>query len=125
MIQKYFKSSASYWGYLRPELPLRSSNPKSDGMIERYNRTIANTVSLMIDRYFPHVGFAYRSCVHQTTGENPMMMLGRDLALPLDLVVEGPLDVPDCDTDYAEELRERIRLTHDQACKAVRTNSRR
>ena len=54
-----------------------------------------------------------------------MMMLGAELALPLDLVLEGPLDVPDCDKDYAEELREKIRLIHDQARKAVRTNSRR
>ena len=110
-------------------------NPKSDGMIERYNRTIANAVSLMIepvkqqrdwDRYLPHVGFAYRSCVHETTGESPnMMMLGRELALPMDLMVEGPLDEPDYDTDYAEELRERIRLIHDQAREAVGTNSRR
>ena len=41
-------------------------NPKSDGMVERYNRTIVNAVSLMIqphqgqkdwDVYLPYVGF--------------------------------------------------------------------
>jgi len=47
-------------------------NPKSDGMVERYNRTIVNAVALMIephrnqrdwDRYLPYVGFAYRASV--------------------------------------------------------------
>ena len=109
-------------------------NPKSDGMIERFNRTIANAVSLMLepvkrqrdwDRYLPHVGLAYRSCVHETTGESPnMMMLGRETKLPVDLMVEGPPGEEDCDTDYAEEMRERIRLIHQRAREVISKNMR-
>ena len=52
-------------------------NPKSDGLVERYNRTIVNAVSLMIlphqsqrdwDEYVPFVGMAYRSSVQASTG---------------------------------------------------------
>ena len=72
-------------------------NPKSDGMVERYNRTIVNAVSLMIqphqrqkdwDVYLPYVGLAKRASVQVSTGESPnMMMLGREVNLPIDLLI--------------------------------------
>ena len=110
-------------------------NPKSDGMIERFNRTLVNIISLMIepiknqrdwDKYLPHVGFAYRSCVHETTGQSPnTMMLGREVTLPVNLTVEGPPDEPECDTYYVEELRDRLRQVHERARQALQANSAR
>ena len=110
-------------------------NPKSDGLVERYNRTIVNAVSLMIlpqhsqrdwDEYVPFVGMAYRSSVQASTGETPnMLMLGRDVATPIDLMFTAPPKELDCDTDYAEELREKIRGMHERARYALHISSRR
>ena len=110
-------------------------NPKSDGMVERYNRTIVNSVSLMIephrnqrdwDRYLPFVGFAYRASVQESTGESPnMMMLGREVHLPVDLVVGGTPHENECETDYAETLREIIREVHLRARGVVERSAKR
>jgi predicted aspartyl protease len=109
-------------------------HPESDGLVERYNRTIVNAVSLMIqplqmqrdwDTYLPYVGFAYRSSVQATTEETPnMLMLGREVRCPLDLITEGPPDEQDLNTDYAEDLREKLRGVHERARHAVKVNQR-
>ncbi|GFU90082.1 retrovirus-related Pol polyprotein from transposon 412 [Trichonephila clavipes] len=64
-------------------------HPQSDGMVERFNRTILNNLSLMVsknqqdwDQKVPLFLLAYRSAVHETTGYSPSRMLfGRDLRL--------------------------------------------
>ncbi|GFX69692.1 retrovirus-related Pol polyprotein from transposon 412 [Trichonephila clavipes] len=69
-------------------------HPQSDGMVERFNRTILNNLSLMVsknqqdwDQKVPLFLLAYRSAVHETTGYSPSQMLfGRDLRLPCDLL---------------------------------------
>ncbi|GFT89899.1 retrovirus-related Pol polyprotein from transposon 412 [Trichonephila clavipes] len=66
-------------------------HPQSDGMVERFNRTILNNLSLMVsknqqdwDQKVPLFLLAYRSAVHETTGYSPSQMLfGRDFRLPL------------------------------------------
>ncbi|XP_072033311.1 uncharacterized protein [Amphiura filiformis] len=110
-------------------------NPKSDGLVERYNRTITNAVSLMLlplqdqkewDKCLPYVGFAYRSSVQASTGESPnMMMLGREVSAPVDLVFGAVPGEGECATDYAEELRERMRGVHERARHALEASSRR
>lgn len=110
-------------------------NPKSDGFVERYNRTIVNAVSLMIlpyhnqkdwDEYVPFVGMAYRSSVQASSGETPnMMMLGRDVSTPIDLMFSAPPDEKECNTDYAEDLRDKIRDMHERARHALEVSSRR
>ena len=61
-------------------------NPKSDGFIERFNRTLISMVSMMIDptrrqrdwdEKVPLALFGYRSSPQESTGETPnMLMLG-------------------------------------------------
>ncbi|GFW63770.1 retrovirus-related Pol polyprotein from transposon 412 [Trichonephila clavipes] len=73
-------------------------HPQSDGMVERFNRTILNNLSLMVsknqqdwDQKVPLFLLAYRSAVHETTGYSPSQMLfGRDLRLPCDLLFGRP-----------------------------------
>lgn len=70
-------------------------NPMSDGLIERFNKTLINIVSTMIDphknhrdgdRYLPFATSAYRCRAQESIGESPnMMMLGREVTLPVDL----------------------------------------
>ncbi len=110
-------------------------NPKSDGMVERFNRTIINAVSLMIqphqhqrdwDLYLPYVGMAYRSSVQASTQESPnMMMLGRETTMPIDLIIGAAPGEEDCGTDYAEDLRDRIRSIHERARHALGLSARR
>jgi len=111
-------------------------NPKSDGMVERYNRTIVNAVSLMIlphqhqkdwDEYLPYVGFAYRSSIQASTGESPnMMMLGREVSAPVDVMFGKTSETEeDCTTDYGTELREKLQGIHERARHALKVSSRR
>ena len=75
-------------------------HPQSDGMVERFNRTFERLLSAFVnaehtdwDERLPYVMMAYRSSVNETTGYTPnMMMLGRDLTVPLDIQFANPLD---------------------------------
>ena len=110
-------------------------NPKSDGLVERYNRTIVNAVSLMIqphqhqkdwDEYLPYVGMAYRSSVQASTGQTPnSMMLGRETTMPVDLVFGAVPHEQECNTEYADELRDKIRDIHERARHALELSQRR
>ncbi|XP_063960215.1 uncharacterized protein LOC135155237 [Lytechinus pictus] len=100
-------------------------NPKSNGLVERFNRTLLNTVASMMDseshqrdwdKYIPFATAAYRSSPQESTGETPnMLMLGREVTLPIDLVMPPtPLD-EDVNTDYAFKLRDTLRTVHEKA----------
>ena len=52
---------------------------------------------------------AYRSSVHESTGETPnMLMLGREIEVPLDLITEPPPDSLPLTTEYALALQQRL-----------------
>lgn len=69
-------------------------HPQSDGMVERYNRTLQQTLSMFVnenhddwDDHLPYVTMAYRACVHESTKCSPnLLMLGRETALPIDII---------------------------------------
>lgn len=102
--------------------------PKSDGMVERFNRTLVDIVAIMLeptknqddwDLQIDFATLAYRCSPQESTGETPnMMMLGREVALPLDLMTEPPEDEDEMN-DYAEDLRDRMRIAHDRARKKL------
>ncbi|GFV25637.1 retrovirus-related Pol polyprotein from transposon 412 [Trichonephila clavipes] len=69
-------------------------HPQSDGMVEKFNRTILNSLSPGI-----------QSAVHETTGYSPsQMFFGRDLNLPADLMFSRPPDVTLASEEYIEKL---------------------
>eukprot|EP00731_Ephydatia_muelleri_P007367 Em0003g1615a len=91
-------------------------HPQSDGMVERYNRTLLNLLSLSVsenerdwDVKLPVLLFAYRTSVHETTGVTPFsMMLGREARLPEDLIYGLPVGgapVPQGGREYVEHLK--------------------
>ena len=104
-------------------------NPKSDGLIERFNGTLINMISMMIepqsrqrdwDKKLAMATFAYRSAPQDSTGETPnMLMLGRELHLPIDLTTEAlrgeEIELHDVGTDYAFTLRQRMQAAHQRA----------
>lgn len=97
-------------------------HPQSDGMVERYNRTIGNQLAMYAnenpeewDRHVPLLLLAYRSAVHEATRETPAkLMLGRELTLPVDLFYGIPEDRPHFDSvpEYIEELDGTIEKVH-------------
>ncbi|GFX77639.1 retrovirus-related Pol polyprotein from transposon 412 [Trichonephila clavipes] len=98
-------------------------HPQSDGMVERFNRTILNNLSLMVsknqqdwDQKVPLFLLAYRSAVHETTGYSPSQMLfGRDLRLPCDLLFCRPPDTPSSPEEYVQNLQARFEDVHNLA----------
>ena len=64
----------------------------------------------------PYAMLAYRSAVQESTGESPsMMMLGREITLPVDISISRPTEEETENKDYACELRERLHDTHEAA----------
>ena len=88
-------------------------HPHSDGMIERFNRTLLNMLSISAqdkekdwDLHLPSVMLAYRTSVHETTGETPFqLMFGREVRLPIDVMYGTPTGEPPSSTNrYAKSL---------------------
>lgn len=73
----------------------RSPNhPESNGMVERFNRTLLSMLALFVDDnqlnwdvLLPYVLMAYRSSVHASTGFTPYKVLfGQEIILPVDVM---------------------------------------
>jgi len=70
-------------------------HPQSDGMVERFNRTLASMLSLFVDEnqanwdiLLPYVMMAYRSSVHSSTGFTPYkVVFGKEIILPVDVML--------------------------------------
>ena len=96
-------------------------HPQSDGMVERFNRTLTTVLSAYVnehhrdwDKQIPYIMMAYRSAEHETTGVTPnMSMFGREVRTPLDLVFEIPSTMKAIPTsEWVWELRERMEMAH-------------
>ena len=92
-------------------------HPQSDGMVERFNRTLESQLSKFVedhqrdwDSHLPLLLMAYRTAIHESTGCTPAsLMLGRDLRLPIDLLYGRPDQEPPRSTsDYSENLEARL-----------------
>ena len=73
-------------------------HPQTDGLLERFHRTLFNTLSMYVDKgqrdwdqYLSLALFAYRCSPQASTGESPFYLLyGRDPVLPVDLAFVPP-----------------------------------
>ena len=110
--------------------PLR---PQSDGMVEQFNRTLEAMLSKFVDGnqkdwdlYLPLLMMAYRSSVHESTGFSPNeMMLGREVLLPLDLVIGQAELTGNSKTEYADRLSEQMERIHQFAHQHLKLSSNR
>ena len=96
-------------------------HPQSDGMVECFNRTIEDQLSKFMnsnqrdwDTHIPLLLMAYRTAVHETTGCTPaQLMMGRDLRLPIDLLIGRPEEkVSHVHSTYAEDVQARLERVH-------------
>ena len=102
-------------------------HPQSDGMIERFNRTLLSMLRMAAvedesnwDLKLPCLMFAYRTSVHEATKHTPFsLMFGREVQLPIDVMFGLPTGSGQCTNvpAYVKELRmwlseayERVRL---------------
>ena len=108
-------------------------HPQSDGLVERMNRTIEAMISMFVspgqrdwDEFLPYIMMAYRSAVHSTTGYSPnRMMLGREVELPIDLIIGVPEDAGRSlnNVDYVEKMRLDMEEVHKIARKHIQWRS--
>ena len=109
--------------------------PQSDGMIERFNRTVTQMLATFVkgnrrdwDEHLPYLMLAYRSTLHESTRCSPnMMVFGRDLALPIDVIAGTPpvVDIPTCPVVYVEWLRGALEKSFKHAREALRQTATR
>lgn len=108
-------------------------HPQSDGMVERFNRTILDYLAKFIDdrqsnwdSCLPLMLLSYRSAVHDSTKQTPaMLMLGRELRLPSGLACGYPPSEK-FDTDaYVDRLKEQLQRVHEHNRLALHHASRR
>ena len=90
--------------------------PQSHSMVKRQNQTIEAQLATFVqdhqrdwDRQLPLLLMSYRSAVHETTKFTPaMLMFGRELSVPLDLLIGHPQKESE-DRGYPEYV-ERLRV---------------
>ena len=96
-------------------------HPQSDGLVERFNRTLLNMLSMFVsesqkdwDEWIPAVMFAYRATPQASTKFSPnLLMFGRETFLPIDLMVGLPpsMETPD-EQEYVTILRDHLEKAH-------------
>ena len=103
-------------------------HPESDGMVERFNRTLKDMVSKYIDKEGLHwdeevkaYAMAYNSSVHSTTGYTPYFLVhGFEPRMPLDAAYGPPPEA----VPVRSYLEDRLRVIR-AAYERVRSNSAR
>ncbi|GBM04786.1 Retrovirus-related Pol polyprotein from transposon 412 [Araneus ventricosus] len=107
--------------------------PESDGMVERFNRTILNRLSLFVSRnqtdwdtHLPLFLLAYRNTEHEVTGLTPVEMLfGRMLRLPCDILFGRPSEMPSSPIEYMKNLEACLESVHAFARERIKLASER
>ena len=100
--------------------------PQSDGVVEHFNCTLADMLSKVVDNdhrnwdeSLPLIMLAYRSAIHESTGESPVCMLfGRNIQLPIDLMLgKPPVEVSDpvSGVAYVDDLKDKLCEINDVA----------
>ncbi|GBL72222.1 Retrovirus-related Pol polyprotein from transposon 412 [Araneus ventricosus] len=95
-------------------------HPESDGMVERFNRTILNHLSLFVlrnqtdwDTHLPLFLLAYRSAEHEVNGLTPVEMLfGQTLRLLCHILFGRPSETPSSPNEYMKNLEARLESVH-------------
>ncbi|KAK8403258.1 hypothetical protein O3P69_000407 [Scylla paramamosain] len=100
-------------------------HPQSDGMVERFNRTLAQQLAKYCeedqggwDVKLPAMLMANRSAVHEAADFTPAcLMFGRELRLPVDLATERPphVSLPTVTSGYVAALQEYLVEVHRRA----------
>ena len=94
-------------------------NPKSNGLVENFNKILKSMIKTYVHDHKESVGdwdimlpiflMAYRSSVHNSTGETPHYMLtSREMKVPLDLLYTKPSESLTSVPSYVKQLEDRF-----------------
>ena len=94
--------------------------PCSNGQVERYNRTLLQLIRCFLkgnqkywDEHLQQLAGAIRSTVNRSTGFTPnMMMLGREVMLPVDLMIATQESTSEYPAEYVKQLQFILRQVH-------------
>ena len=111
------------------QLRTTSYHPQTDGLVERFNGTLAEALSMYVssnqrdwDRHLPLVLFAYRVSPHATTHESPFYLLyGREPRLPIDasLILPSTAKLSSSVAEHRARIVENLENAH----RIVKTNT--
>ena len=102
--------------------------PSSNGQIERCNRTLVQMIRCFLlekdhdwDQYVPQLAGAMRATTNRTTGFTAnLMMLGREVVLPADVVFPIPGLKQQEPASYVQQLLQRLHEVHHVARRAIK-----
>ena len=108
-------------------------HPSSNGQVERYNRTILKMVRCFLegkskqwDRHLQLLAAALRTVPHKQTGFSPnMMMLGREVVQPEDIVfglTGANYHEPVLSSDYVKTLKKTLEEVHRVAREGLKSS---
>ena len=94
--------------------------PRSNGQVERYNRTILQLIRCFLrgnqqtwDEHLQQLAGAIRSTINRNIGFTPnLMMLGREVMLPIDLMIGGLEQKYDSAAEYVVKLKTILKQVH-------------
>lgn len=93
-----------------------SYHPATDGMVERMNNTIAESISMFVssnqkdwDFFIPSILFAYRVSPCVSTGDSPFYLLyGREPRLPPDVSLLPPTEVSSSIVEHRNRIVQQV-----------------
>ena len=97
-------------------------HPQSDGLMERFNRTLRMMLTTHLDKlpedtwdeHLPMLMLAYRSSVQETTGSTPLqLMFGREVQLPVELMMGKGPEPGTTHSEYVERLRKKFEVAYE------------
>ena len=105
--------------------------PQSDGMIERFNRSLINMMARFTnknqkdwDEQIPYVLLAYRSAIHESTGFTPNeVMFGWNVKLPIDLILSQPPHSKPSVSTYVQKQKQHMINVHNQTRENIKIAS--
>ena len=108
--------------------------PSANGQVKRFNRTLMDSIRCFVgktqnqwDKYLPQIAGAMRSTVNRSTGFTPtMLMLGREINLPSDLMFPiKERKTFNSTENYCVDLVSSLELAHEVARERLDGNQKR
>ncbi|KAK3102361.1 hypothetical protein FSP39_010822 [Pinctada imbricata] len=113
-----------------------SQRPQANGCVERFNRTLgamltkyAENEQKKWDEYLPQLMMGYRSSTHSSTNATPnLLMLGRNVMMPMDAVIPRPPEpnssiIENEREHYIRELQTKLTKAHETTRKHLKKSS--
>jgi len=104
--------------YSIKKLNTSAYNPSCDGLVERTNSTLCQTLSMFVskhqkdwDVFIPAALMAFRTSPNESTGESPFYLLyGREPLLPMDVSLLPPTDPASSIAEHRRRIVKQIEV---------------